>query len=376
MDKTIGEVLQELVDLPPESDEWELAGFDREMVADSSLYYQLGRLTKVELDQIRQYLQVKRASSLRKNELVPVLAEAIKIKAPRILEFIDEITYDYLVELVEGKGLLRKADEVFLGTLLYLRQAGLAFAGEMSGVGPVLVMPRELVEMLAPLLKQDATRQGVKDNQRALMAARGLLAHYGLMDSLELEKRLQGIGSPVTDDVFTGLQFGVGLANGYFEMHGPFICDKRVVEREELLQKQQERPDLDYYPLTLKRAIAMGEQLYLDWTEEHRDLFDYLEDDCGLDDDETSEAVAFFLFAVNNRLSATLLLSEWGKIGIEVAEYQQVIDLLTLVEAARKKTRLWALKGHTPDEVEELGRRPKLRVLRSDGKHRTRGQRE
>lgn len=376
MDKTIGEVLQELVDFPPDADEWELAGFNRAMVADSSLNYQLSRLTKAELDQIRQYLQVKKASSLRKKELVPVLAEVIKMKAPRILEFIDEITYDYLVELVEGKGLLRKADEVFLGTLLYLRQAGLAFAGEMSGVGPVLVMPRELVEILTPLLKQESIRQGVKDNQKALMAARGLLAHYGLLDSLELERRLQHMGCLVTEDIFIGLQFGVGLANGYFEMHGPLICDKRVVEREELLQKQQEQPTLGYYPLTLKKAISMGELLYLDWTEEHRDLFDYLQDECGLDDDETSEAVAFFLFAVNNQLSATLLLSEWSKIGIEVAEYQQAIDLLTLVEAARKKTRLWALKGHTPDEAEELGKRPRLQILRSDGKHRTHGRLE
>ncbi len=366
MDKTIGEVLHELMDFEPATDEWEQAGFDREMLADPSLEYQLNRLTKQELDQIRQYLQVKRASSLRKQELATVLAQAIKLKAPLMLRVIDEITYDYLLELVENRGLLRKANEVFLGTLLFLQQAGLAFTGEMSGVGPVLVMPREVMDVLAPLLRQDNARQLARETQKGLMAMRGLLAHYGILEATQVSQVLQGMGYEVPSERFAGMVFGAGLANGYFDLHQGYLTDKRLVERQSLIEEQAGRTQIGYYPLSLKKAIAMGEQLYLDWTEEHRDLFDYLQDEGGLDDEEISEAVAFLLFAMNNRLASPMLLSELARMGVPVGGYREAAEILTLVEAARRKTRLWGTKGYTPLEAEELERRPRLQVLVND----------
>lgn len=363
MDKTIGEVLHELMDFEPANDEWEQAGFDREMLADPSLEYQLNRLSKQELDQIRQYLQVKRASSLRKQELAAVLAQAIKLKAPLMLQVIDEITYDYLLELVENRGLLRKANEVFLGTLLFLQQAGLAFTGEMSGVGPVLVMPREVMDVLAPLLRQENARQLAREAQKGLMAMRGLLAHYGVVELMQMGEMLRSLGYEMPAGRYAGLVFGVGLANGYFDFHDGYLTDKRVVDRTGLLEEQAGRAQVGYYPLSLKKAVAMGEQLYLDWTEEHRDLFDHLQDEGGLDDEEISEAVAFLLFAMNNGLASPMLLGELGRMGVPVDGYREAAEILTLVEAARRKTRLWSTKGYTPLEAEELERRPRLQVL-------------
>lgn len=367
MDKTIGEVLHELMDFEPADNEWEQAGFDREMLADPSLEYQLNRLSKQELDQTRQYLQVKRASSLRKQELATVLAQAIKLKAPRMLQVIDEITYDYLLELVENRGVLRKANEIFLGTLLFLQQAGLAFTGEMSGVGPVLVMPREVMDVLSPLLRQENTRQLARETQRGLMAMRGVLAHYGAVEATEMPQVLQGMGYEVPAERYSGMVFGVGLANGYFDIHEGYLTDKRLVDRTSLLEEQAVRSQIGYYPLSLKKAVAMGEQLYLDWTEEHRDLFDHLQDEGGLDDEEISEAVAFLLFAMNNSLASPMLLSELARMGVPVGGYRQAAEILTLVEAARRKTRLWVTKGYTPLEAEELERRPRLQVLVNDG---------
>ncbi len=368
MDKTIGEVLHELLDRQPQTSEWEQAGFHREMVADFSLNYQLGRLTKHELDQIRQYLRVKRASALRKQELIVVLNQAIKLKAPHLLQVIDEITYEYLLELVENRGLLRQADQVFLGTLLFLQQSGLAFTGEMRGVGPVVVMPREIVDELAPLLKKESTRQAVKDNQKLLMAMRGIVAHYGAIESVQVQRMLDDMGFPVSAARFVGIQFGCGLSNGYFDWQDGYLCDKRLIDRAELLQEQGLHPHLQYYPLSLGKAVDMGEQLYLDWAEEHRVLFDYLQEAGDLDDDQTSELVAFLLFAMNNSLSAAMLLSELARVGVPTKDYAQAAEALQLVEAARQHTRLWSLKGYTPVEVAELERRPRLQVLTGDGK--------
>lgn len=373
MDKTIGEVLHELMDFEPADNEWEQAGFHREMLADPSLEYQLNRLHKQELDQIRQYLQVKRASSLRKQELVTVLAQAIKLKAPLMLQVIDEITYDYLLELVDNRGVLRKADQIFLGTLLFLQQAGLAFTGEMSGAGPVLVMPREIVDLLSPLIRHDNARQLARETQKGLMAMRGILAHYGIVDGVQLAQMLRDMGYSLPSERYAGMQFGCGLANGYFDYHDGYLTDKRLVDRGGLLEEQANRPQLGYYPLSLKKAVAMGEQLYLDWTEEHRDLFDYLQDEGGLDDEQISEAVAFLLFAMNNQLSAAMLLGELARMDVPTVAYRQAAEILTLVEAARLKTRLWIMKGYTPLEVEELGRRPRLQVLVNENE-RSKGQ--
>jgi hypothetical protein len=369
MDKTIGEMLQQLMEMVPEPSEWEQSGFSREMVADSSLAYHLERLTKTELDQIRQYLQVKRASNLRKSDLTAVLAAAIRLRAPQLLELIDEITLDYLQDLVESKGLLRKADEIFVGTLFFLRQSGLAFAGEMSGVGPVLVMPREVLELVAPLLKQEGTRRQARENQKILMAIRGLLGYYGCMEQQQVISTLLDMGFSDLDKL-PSLQLGVGVANGYFDLRQGYLCDKRVVDLQVLLERQRAASHLNFFSVGAGKAVAMGEQLYLDWEDEHRRLFDYLQDESGLDDDETSEAVAFFLFAVNNDLPALLLLGEYGKMDIQVSGYKQAAELLNLVEAARRKTRLWVLKGHTPEESEELERRPRLQVLRSQDRQR------
>ena len=69
--------------------------------------YLLGKQTKVELTSIRQYLGIKGVSTLKKEELVQVLSEALINRSEELFSELDEEQYHLVKHLVENRGLDR-----------------------------------------------------------------------------------------------------------------------------------------------------------------------------------------------------------------------------------------------------------------------------
>jgi len=339
------------------------SGLLRSMRADASLSYHLHRLTKAELTEIRRQLAVKGVSSLPKQELAEVLHGAIIDSLPSQLQLLDEITFDDLRALVKKKGLLKNPTDIPPETLLMLRKMGLGFTGVLENHGLILIMPRELVAPCQELLKSEELRQTIFTNQKVLLVCRGLLAYYGIMPLADMRDRLQEMGLPTSEPHFSRLVTTIGVGNGYFDHVGDFLCDKRVVFYEEVLRHHIAKQEYGYLPVSLEEALLAAQQMYIDWTDYHRELFAYLQAVHGLDDEEAAEELMFLIFAINNHVPIPSLLQRLWERGIKLPSFTNAIEFLTLLEKTHKHTRLWQNLGYTPAEMEELQSRPRLRVI-------------
>lgn len=340
-------------------------GLLRSMRADTSLTYQLNRLSKAELNEIRQQLDVKGVSKLPKQKLAEALQQAIIEALPTQLQLLDELVYEDLQTLVKKKGLLKNLAAIPAATLILLRKMGLAFTGILENHGLVLIMPRELLLSCRQLLVDEALRRAIMENQKVLLVCRGLLSYYGAVPVEQLMQMLEGMGITVSEPHFSRLLKGVGVSNGYVDYTAGIACDKRVIYMEEILTDHLLKREYGFYPVGLEQSLIAAQQIYIDWTDAHRELFDYLLDEHHLDEEEAAEELMFLVFALNNRVPIPNLLQRLDERQIKLRGFTDTIEFLTLLEEAYQQTRLWRYRGYTPAEMQELESRPRLRVLPS-----------
>lgn len=339
-------------------------GLMRPMEDDLSFDYQLQRLTKHELDEIRKQLGIKGASNLRKGELVQVLQTAIPQALGHQLSFLDEVLVDALQELLDNQGVVQQPLPVPSAALALLRRMGLAFTGLSEDNGLVLVMPYELWQPCRRWLRDEATKQRIMLNQRILLATRGLLTYYGVLSLADLQTMLESMQLPTTDEYFEPLIFDIGEANGYFGISNDLVHDARLMDIRGMYDNHMSKPQYDYYPVNEDAALFAGQQLYADWTDEHREIFEFFQEEFELDDEEAADALLFFIFAVNNDMPASTMLEHFEVRDLPVGELSQALKVLTVFERAYQQTRLWKNKGYTPTEMQEMESRPRLRLVR------------
>ncbi len=346
-------------------DELAEGGLLRTMLADNSLAYQLKRLSKAELTEIRQQLQVKGLSKLPKDELAQALESAIIEALPTQLQLLDELLFEDLQTLVKKKGLLKDLTGVPPSTLFLLRKMGLAFTGVLENHGMVLIMPREVLMPCRQLLADEELRKTVFQNQKVLLICRGLLSYYGAVPVEQLRRMVEGMGISVSEPHFSRLLQTVGTGNGYIDYIADVVCDKRVIYVEEILREHLKRKEHGFYPVSLEQALIAAQQMYIDWTDAHRVLFEYLLEEHNLDEEAAAEELMFLIFALNNRVPIPTLLLRLSERQVELRGFSETIRFLTLLEQAYQDTRLWHYLGYTPAEMQEMEARPRLRVLTS-----------
>ncbi len=340
-------------------------GLLRNMVADTSLAYQLNRLSKAELVEIRQQLDLKGVSKLSKQQLAEALQQAIVEALPAQLQLLDELTYEDLQALVKRRGLLKDLAVIPPTTLVLLRRMGLAFTGVLADQGLVLIMPREVLQPCRQLLKDEALRKTVMNNQKVLLVCRGLVAYYGAVPVGQLLQMIEAMGIAVSEPHFSNLLRTVGASNGYIDYIDDIVCDKRVIFMEEILAEHLSKKEYGFYPVSLEQALMAAQQVYIDWTDAHRQLFDYLLDEHQLDEEEAAEELMFLVFVLNNRVPIPSFLQRLDERKIRLRGFADTIEFLTLLEDAYQHTRLWCYQGYTPAEMQALMSRPRLRVLPS-----------
>lgn len=339
------------------------AGFLREMQRDTSLSYHLHRLTKAELTEIRKQLELKGVSNLPKSELIDALLTAIPQALPAQLRLLDELTYDDLKILVQKKGLLKNPTDISIGMMTALRNSGVAFAGLLNKSMLTLIMPREILQSCRRLLADSDLRQTVIANQRILLACRGLATFYGIVPLADLRCMLADMDLIVNRDHLVSLLNTTGKNNGYFDLVADLICDKRVVYVEEIITQHLVREHYGYYRVSLESALRASQQMYIDWDEAHRILFEYFMDEHSLAESAAAEELMFIVFAFNNELPIPNLLMRLAERQVKLQDFPETIELLTLLDAAYQETRLWRYRGYTPSEMRALESRPHLRVL-------------
>lgn len=311
--------------------------------------YLLGKQTKVELTSIRQYLGIKGVSTLKKEELVQVLSEALINRSEELFSELDEEQYHLVKHLVENGGL---TDRFSLNTMqiVYLRDRGLVFPGIADG-RKVLILPEDIGEAFKQLNNAQLVEQ-VQRNTYWVRLVRGLLYYYGVLSATQLTEELTNRQMIQLEDIprFTKI---LDFIHRYYQGYNAFEQNLAhpAVSNPFALQKEQERKEtMDFYPFTNEQLVEAGSTGFKDKNEGFQRFVRYLIDEFGVSQEKGEEITENCVLLTREGGSLQPLLDYLGEV-VPLPDYSHVKPLIEEVVHLSNHTRQWVIKGYMPAEL-------------------------
>lgn len=319
-----------------------------------SLKDALNRLTKAELDKIRQNLELKNLSTLKKSDLIHELSVRIPERMEDLLFLMDEERYDFVLQIVENGGAV-EASDLSLEKSEYLRSTGLFFPGNIRGER-VLTMPTDLIDLFktldGPPLKKEIHR-----NTEIIQLTHGLLHYYGILQITQLQKMILEL----TKQEDTSLHLIRLLFNSveYYKRIQPTyhvgFYDARIDDHEHVLKAQKQYPELDYYPFTKGQILNASNPFHIDVTPALKALVDFFLTHYEMTQEEAGELALDCVDFVRYDLTTNEILKFLEhEVQLPLDTEELLIDLNQHLIDLKNSTRLWSLKGYTYNETHQL----------------------
>lgn len=313
-----------------------------------SLTDALARLSKQELNAIRIKWNVTGASSLNKKDLADKLAESMPERLPELLKLFDEERYQIAKTAADRGDSLPAIDDPY--RVQYLTECGLLFPGTV-GDKRVLVMPRE-VKVFLREMDSSALRTAVRDNTKLLRFVQGLLAYYGVLRAEELPARLaaylRDVPSAETIDRLLAerAEFAAGWQRGDYG-----YADEAVGDPEQLLAELESRKEVPHYPFTAEQLLQAGDPDFVDRNMSFRSFVRFITANYSISEEDADEIVTELTWNIQNGESPSHLIESLQD-QFEMEDETIAAGFIGHLTALRNNTRLWALKGNTPAELQ------------------------
>ncbi|WP_132747405.1 hypothetical protein [Scopulibacillus darangshiensis] len=107
------------------------------------------------------------------------------------------------------------------------------------------------------------------------------------------------------------------------------------------------RSNIDYYPFTKKQVLAAADPHYIDKTPAMNQLLQFLLEHYELTSEETDEIASQFINMINSNAEPALMVQYLQSI-IEFPSFEAAGQIIDRVMTLHNNTRMWILKGHTP----------------------------
>lgn len=302
-----------------------------------SLEEGLSRLTKNELDELRRALAVKNASGLKKQDLIQKLQDAIVESLSDELQYMDKARFSLLMDIANNGGVLAP----FVGGVsaaLYFQNRGLVFAGAVDGQ-KALVMPQEVIEKLKTVQESDYTDK-FNRNTEWIRLSTGLLYYYGVLDTVQLEQMVSGYVSEFVDsEVFMDVLYHAASYYSDILYTEEGWSSWQVDSARELLEGQQSRPSLDYFPFTKEQLLKASEPNYVERTPEYYALFNYIKVNYSVSHEDAHDITAE---CVENAQAGGLFTETMHFLKSQI----EMEDIQTLDEVAGLLVKLFKLRAN------------------------------
>ncbi|MBE3571281.1 MAG: SEC-C domain-containing protein [Bacillales bacterium] len=315
-----------------------------------SLSDALSELTKDDLVQIRQTLELHGVSTLKKQELIHLLVETIPVKLPKILSLFDHERYRRLQDAYHNGGHIFIPD-VELHQILYFMHYGVLFPVLIDGKR-ALVMPNELMAMLHDLDTVELQNQ-IKRNTEWIRLVKGMLHFYGILPT----KKMVELLNKYTGYKPEGFELSKVLheATNYHMWFKWTIygwADSKITDPESVIKEQESRADIDYYPFTRHKLLQASEKDSLDKTQGYHQLNRYLKTHFEITEQEIEK---FARTCANQVLigGKTTDLIEMIQKEFEILSMDELNEFMQKVTAFTNDLRQWILKGYSPNELFE-----------------------
>lgn len=317
-----------------------------------SLASMLTAMTKAELDDIRFNLNVTGASSLKKAELIERLCPAILAFAERWMPSLLEEEYDIFRDFAVRGGqseALSDEDE----RLDYLRGLGFLSCGK-AGEALVWYMPEELLGAFGQTDSEDFRVRVVRNTKVARLAA-GILYACGYLNYEQLFERVR---SYLTDEEAQALSFKdfVGIMLNASCWKNTVVALPQgvkyytLIDEEALENEQLRRHDLDFAGITREEAWAAGADSYTPDTPACRAFIQFLMQEHGYDVLKAADVTGEIIILLQNGGTVQEAVEYLEDIGL-MNDEDKAEAVIAPLAALNNATRLWQLKGYTPEEL-------------------------
>ncbi len=320
-----------------------------DIAKESDLRFFLSRLTKDELADVRRSLQLKGASSLKKNELVARLADEVVLGLPQLLAGLNLEQYEIVKKLVESGGSMsgRNFDS---GCVAFFRQRGLFFSGMKNGERQLL-MPNEVVQAFFSL-DQTAIAKQAAANDECMTLVHGMLYYYGAMSLAQIMDQLKVLERA---KAFAEIKLDRLLRENAAVYYDLIACDKEIffhllADPERVRAEHELRPTLPWHAFTARQLFLAGQVGFVEKTESFLRLVEFIGEYYTITRGEAEGLVEECVIALNDGYSLTELV-ELLQESLEMDSDGIVQDFVALLTYLINNTRQWGLKGHTPAEL-------------------------
>lgn len=331
----------------------------REIPLPLTLHEGLKRLTKDELHLIRKRLDIKKASGLKKGELIALLEKKIPELLEQSCRILDDTRYGLLKKMSNENGVI-SLPEIDPHQLNYWLSSGIMFVGEVEGK-KVLVMPEEILQQFSRIAKGELN-ETIKKNTEWIKHTRGLLYYYGTLTVSQIFDFLENYYTDAKLDHFNYFTVVYDAVEYYknIRIEADYWSNIRVVDSQKVIEEHQKRNDLSFYPFSREQLLQAGEIGYIDKDRSYLELVDFISSNFTIQKDKAESLVEECIYATKNGESPVNILTS-------LQNYITLSDIGTLKQLTEKVINLmnhtneWFLKGHKSVDFiqkEKKGLRP------------------
>jgi hypothetical protein len=322
-----------------------------ELTLPFTLHDGLSKYTKAELDEIRKYLDIKRASSLRKPELILRIQEALPLLLEELCLNLDEERFNLLSNMARNGGYIN-APKLEHEQISYLRATGVVYVGKYNGK-KVLALPTELIDTILSLTKVDRIQEIIKRNTEWIKLSHGLLYYYGTLDINNLIDLLE----KYTEKPLLLREYLIVMhdANTYRMEHTVGVegySNRRVFDPKKVKQEHRMRDGVSYYPFTKQKLLTAGESGFVDRNECYLKMVQFILGKYEIDKAEADSIVEECVYAIRIGHAPNEIFEYLGT-RLEFKSMESVQAMMAQVIHVMNHTRQWFLKGYAPIELGE-----------------------
>lgn len=309
--------------------------------------------TMPELTLLRQNMGLSGVSSLKKQELVPVLAEALLLRAPALFQLLDLVQYQWLKKTIAAGG-LHVVGEEEEPLWRELETVGWVFRGTFPA-GKAVFLPQEFAELFARFDQEGLGKVAARNEQWTRLTT-GLLHYYGVLSTEEIKTFLEALtGKEVVEEEVLGVLSWYRLySDGDIACGEGLWWDWRVDDVESVRQEQELRSSLPFATFSYEQLYAAGKADFVEDYPAFQELLEVFQSNWELDRQVARELAAYSVEMIRNDKDVSLLLQELGE-ALEFPNMEVVQGLTKALISLHNETPLWVLKGHAPQELRLQG---------------------
>ncbi len=323
----------------------------------------LSTLTKNELTEIRQYWQFGGISQLNKAKLIDALAERIKAQLKDWFKYQLPKNVDFLERIIEKQKNGQRVEVTFkdissfaLYNFYYRGILDLIDNEEETTVR----IPADIAVQIEEIMNEAEFKEHLKKNKEITTFISGLLVYYGALGGWQIydfyEKYYDN-----TENVANHLYLRKLIDETYrstdkIELYSYYYLCPGVISPEEIIDEIEMRPNVDYYLPQKMDILYAGRNEEEKLNSVQRKFKKMLINGFAISEAEAEDILWEMKLDIKNDFSSMSMLQDFAS-DYEFKNEKQTQEFVSQLNELHNNTRMWILKGHTPEELFEEERK-------------------